>query len=60
MRSKLDPDAIYERIETPQPHYAKISMAEWEQRWSWETEWSRRQAALLDHQAECDRCRRAA
>lgn len=32
----------------------------WERRWSWETEWARRQAALLDHQRECDRCRRAA
>ena len=26
----------------------------------WHIEWARRQAALLEHQAECDRCRRAA
>ena len=27
---------------------------------AWETEWARRQHALWSHQAECDRCRRAA
>lgn len=61
MRRNLgDRTEVLELVQEPAPHYVKMSREQWEQRWSWDREWARRQAALADHQLECDRCRRAA
>lgn len=62
LRSRLvDPDdGIWELVPDPLPHYVKITLAEWEQKHSWDREWARRMDALRDHRQDCDRCRRAA
>lgn len=61
MRRDLgDAEEVLELVNDPTPHYVKITRQQWEQKWSWEAEWARRQALLMEHQAECDRCRRAA
>ncbi len=62
MRRRLaeDDSGLWDRIEEPKPHYVKLTPEQWEERWSWEREWQRRQEALWSHRQECDRCRRAA
>jgi hypothetical protein len=62
MRRRLSDDdsGLWDRIEEPKPHYVKLTPEQWEERWSWEREWQRRQEALWSHRQECDRCRRAA
>ena len=63
MRRKLDEEGAEEvpvLIKQPVPHYVKLTRPQWEQHWSWEREWQRRQAELAEHRRECDRCRRAA
>lgn len=57
-RDLADPIVVLES--EPRPHYVTLTRVEWEQRMSWEREWARRQSAFVEHQATCDRCRRAA